>query len=73
MSKKGSGYNPLRAAGLVSIMGLNMAVCIFLGYFLGNLLGGSRGWVVCGILVGLSAGILSCVGLVKRVLEDSDG
>lgn len=71
---KRSGDNPWRAAGLVSVMGLDMAICIFAGVFLGSRLGGgSRGWVVFGLLAGLAAGILSCVYLLKRVLEDPNG
>ncbi|QYR22050.1 AtpZ/AtpI family protein [Paenibacillus sp. sptzw28] len=72
MNKKGMGDNPWRAAGLVGAMGLNFAICIFLGYFVGNLIGESQGWIIGGVLVGLAAGILSCVLLVKVVLEDTD-
>ena len=73
MDKKSKGDNPWRAAGLVGAMGVDLALCITLGYFLGSRLGGSRGWVVFGILAGLAAGILTCVALLRAVLEDSDG
>ncbi|GGF91925.1 hypothetical protein [Paenibacillus abyssi] len=73
MNQKGKGDNPWRAAGLVGVMGLDIAICIYLGYFLGSWLGGSQGWVVLGVLGGLAVGILSCVLLVKKVLEDTDG
>jgi ATP synthase protein I len=73
MNKKGKGDNPWRAAGLVGAMGADVAICVFLGYFLGDRIGGSKGWVAFGILAGLTVGILTCVVLVKRLLEDSDG
>ncbi|WP_313997045.1 AtpZ/AtpI family protein [uncultured Paenibacillus sp.] len=73
MNKKRSDDNPWRAAGLAGVMGLDFAICILLGYFLGDWLGGTRGWIVGGILFGLAAGILSCVILLKRVLGDADG
>ncbi|WP_274362450.1 hypothetical protein [Paenibacillus thermotolerans] len=73
MNKKSNKDNPWRAAGLVGVMGLDVAICITLGFFLGDRIGGSRGWVAFGILAGLAVGILSCVVLLKRLLEDSDG
>ncbi|WP_223298906.1 AtpZ/AtpI family protein [Paenibacillus darwinianus] len=73
MNQKRRDDNPWRAAGLVGVMGIDMAICILLGYFLGDWLGGTRGWIVGGILFGLAAGILSCVILLKRVLGGSDG
>jgi ATP synthase protein I len=73
MDKKGNGDNPWRAAGLVGAMGLDLAICITAGYFLGSRFGGSRGWVAFGILAGLAVGILTCVVLLRSILEDSDG
>jgi len=77
MKQRGKGDNPLRAAGLVGAMGLDIAICIYLGYlagsFAGNRFGGQQGWIVGGVLVGLFVGILSCVLLVKKVLGDTDG
>jgi len=72
MDKKGTGDNPWRAAGLVGAMGLNVALCIFIGYWAGARLGGSPGWVVTGLVVGLLVGILACMALVKAVLGGSD-
>lgn len=76
MKQKGSGDNPWRAAGMVGVMGLDIAVCIFIGYWIGNLarerFGGSEGWIVGGVLFGLAAGILSVILLLKKVLEESD-
>ncbi|RXZ83420.1 hypothetical protein EBB07_06305 [Paenibacillaceae bacterium] len=73
MNGKNNRDNPLRAAGLVTAMGLNIAICMVLGYFVADWLGGSRGWVVLGLVVGLTVGILSCVVLVRKILEDPDG
>jgi uncharacterized membrane protein YhaH (DUF805 family) len=73
MDKKGKGDNPWRAAGMVGVMGADVAICVTLGFFLGRWLGGSTVWVAVGTLVGLAVGILTCVVLVKRLLEDSDG
>ncbi|AGA59878.1 MAG: DUF997 domain-containing protein [Thermobacillus sp.] len=73
MNKKSKGDNPWRAAALVGAMGVNVAVCMTAGYWLGARLGGTPGWVVAGLLGGLLVGILSCVAMVKFVLGDSDG
>ncbi|WP_424766597.1 AtpZ/AtpI family protein [Paenibacillus sp. sgz302251] len=77
MNKKNKRDNPLIAAALVGAMGIQVAVCIFFGYwfgsFLDNRLGDGKGWTIAGILVGLAVGLLSAILLVKKVMEDSDG
>ncbi|MFF2092546.1 AtpZ/AtpI family protein [Paenibacillus sp. NPDC058174] len=77
MNKKSRRDNPLFAAGMVGALGLQVAVCIFLGYWIGSLLGrrlgDEKGWTVGGILVGLAVGILSAILLVKKVMEEADG
>ncbi|XEC95312.1 AtpZ/AtpI family protein [Paenibacillus tarimensis] len=73
MKQKGNGDNPWRAAGLVGVMGLDIALCIYLGYFLGSRFGGTPGWVVLGILSGLAVGILSSVIIIKKALGGTDG
>jgi len=73
MGNKKNGDNPWRAAAMVGAMGVDVAVCVTLGYFLGRWLGGTPAWVAAGTLVGLAVGILTCLMLVKRLLEDSDG
>jgi ATP synthase protein I len=73
MNKKGKDDNPWRAAGMVGAMGVDVAVCVYLGFFLGDRLGGTKGWVAFGIVAGLAVGILTCVLLVKRLLEDPNG
>lgn len=77
MKPKGSKDNPWRAAGLVGVMGLDIAVCLYAGYWLGDFaarrFNGSSGWIALGLFFGLAVGIGSVIFLVKRVLEDSDG
>lgn len=73
MNKRGNEDNPWRAAGLVGVMGIDIAVCMYLGYFIADRLAGTRGWLVFGLVVGLAVGILTCVMLLKRVMEDADG
>ncbi|MBD2845896.1 AtpZ/AtpI family protein [Paenibacillus sp. IB182496] len=73
MKSKRNGEQPWRAAGLVGVMGLDIAVCMCLGYYLGDWLGDSRGWVVFGLLFGLFVGIFSCIMLIKKIVEDTDG
>lgn len=65
--------NPLLAAGMVGALGLNVAICMVLGYFAGDWLGGSKGWTAVGLIAGLAVGILSCVMLVRKVLGNTDG
>jgi Putative F0F1-ATPase subunit (ATPase_gene1). len=69
--------NPWVAAGLVGALGLNVAVCILIGYYAGryaaDTFGGGSGWLVGGILLGLAAGIFSAVMLVLKVMGGSDG
>jgi ATP synthase protein I len=77
MSKKNRRDNPLLAAGLVGALGIQVAICIFLGYWIGayldGRLGSEKGWTIGGILVGLAVGLLSAILLVKKVMEESDG
>ncbi|WP_141506533.1 AtpZ/AtpI family protein [Paenibacillus luteus] len=77
MNKKDRRDNPLFAAGLVGALGVQVAVCIFLGYWigssLGNRFGDAKGWSLGGILVGLAVGLLSAILLVKKVMEEADG
>jgi hypothetical protein len=72
MNKKSNGDNPWRAAGFVGVMGIDIAICVSLGYFLGDRFGGSRGWVAFGVLIGLAVGIFTCVILLRRILEDTN-
>lgn len=76
MTKKSKKDNPLLAAGLVGALGIQVAVCIFLGYWAGAYMSdrsGKTGWVVGGVLIGLAVGIVSAILIVKKVMEDSNG
>jgi len=67
---------PLVMAGLIGAMGLQVAACILIGYWLGAYVSditGSKGWLVGGVLIGLAFGIGSAILVVLKVLEDSDG
>jgi len=76
MNGKSKKDNPLVAAALVGALGVDVAVCIVGGYWIGrvcsNRFGGNE-WMIGGLLVGLAVGILSAILIVKKVLEDTDG
>ena len=68
--------NPWKAAGMVGALGIEVVVFVLLGYFCGSYISrltGHTGWVIGGVLVGFSLGIVGAVLMVRRVLEDSDG
>lgn len=66
--------NPWRAAGLVGLVGADIAICTVLGYVVGRYLagrfGGGAGWVLGGVIVGLALGIVSVALLLGKFLED---
>ncbi|GIP19046.1 hypothetical protein J40TS1_46880 [Paenibacillus montaniterrae] len=66
---------PLVVAGLIGAMGVQVAICILIGYWLGTYVSdwtGSKGWIVGGVLTGLAFGIGSAILVVLKVLEGSD-
>jgi len=76
MNGKSKRDNPLVAAALVGALGIDVAICILGGYWIGSLCSnrfGGNGWIAGGLIVGLAVGILSAVLIVKKVLEDTDG
>lgn len=80
MSKKphNNGDSPWRAAALVSVMGINVAICLIGGYWIGNWLSGLFGgsalaWKAGGFFVGLIVAVWSVVQLVRKALGDADG
>ncbi|MFX3634109.1 MAG: AtpZ/AtpI family protein [Candidatus Pristimantibacillus sp.] len=77
MNHKNRRDNPLIAAGLVGALGVQVAICIFLGYWIGSYLDRhfdtGSGWTIGGILFGMAVGLISAVLIVKKVLEDSNG
>lgn len=74
MNKRDPSNQPWRAAALVGALGLDVAVCTLVGYFLGSLagehLGNTKAWLLGGVLTGLFIGILTAILVVKKVLED---
>lgn len=66
---------PLVVAGLIGAMGMQIAICILIGYWVGTYISdwtGSKGWLVGGVLTGLALGIGSAILVVLKLLEGSD-
>ncbi|KIL37986.1 hypothetical protein SD70_29540 [Gordoniibacillus kamchatkensis] len=58
--------NPWRAAALTSAIGIDLAVCLGAGYWLGGLLsGGSMTGSIVGLVVGLGAAVVSIYLMIK--------
>lgn len=76
MNQPNPNDNPWKAAGLVGILGVDLAICVLLGYYGGAYIsertGGHKMWVIAGLLLGLAAGIVSGIFLIKRFLEDTN-
>jgi|GEM_PF-769599 len=76
MKKKSNKDNPLLAAGLVGMLGFQVALCIFLGYLGGKYVAerfNMTGWIVGGVLIGLAVGIISAILVIMKVMGGSDG
>jgi hypothetical protein len=79
MSEKphNNGHFPWRAAALVGAMGINVAVCLVGGYWLGDWMAGRWGghplaWKAGGFVAGLAVAAWSVVRLVQKALGDAD-
>ncbi|MFC4100435.1 hypothetical protein [Paenibacillus xanthanilyticus] len=72
MKPKSSGDNPWRALALVGALGFEVAICTLLGFWITKWIFGTTGWMITGIFIGLAAGILAAVWLVRKALEGSD-
>lgn len=63
-----------RAAGLVSAVGVNIAVCTLLGFYgggwLGEWLGGGPIWSAIGVLIGIFVGFVGAFMMIRKVLEE---
>ncbi|MDO3680962.1 AtpZ/AtpI family protein [Paenibacillus ehimensis] len=75
MNEKDPYNQPWRAAALVSALGIDIVVCTTIGYFIGSLAdkhwgGGTKTWVIGGVLIGFAIGIFTVVLVLKRFLED---
>lgn len=64
--------SPWKALSIVSIIGIDLAVCTILGYWLGSRvdrwLGTEPVWLIAGVFAGLGAGVLSIIPMVKKYL-----
>ncbi|GIP40934.1 hypothetical protein J31TS4_42140 [Paenibacillus sp. J31TS4] len=76
MKKSGFDNSPWRAAGLVGAVGIDIVVCMLLGYFAGSwmsgYMGGNKLWIAGGLLAGLFIGILNVIFLIKFFLEETN-
>ncbi|MNW26041.1 putative F0F1-ATPase subunit [compost metagenome] len=72
---KDSG-NVWKAASVVSVLGVNLVVCVYGGFLLGNFLGNRFGhlgiWIAVSVIVGLVAGISNVALVIRKVLRDNN-
>jgi VIT1/CCC1 family predicted Fe2+/Mn2+ transporter len=68
--------NPWKAMGLVSAVGVDLAVCMWAGYaagaFVDQKLGNHMLWSLIGLGVGLVTGIFTVILLIKRFTGDDN-
>ncbi|WP_145139591.1 AtpZ/AtpI family protein [Paenibacillus sp. Y412MC10] len=68
--------SPLKYAGLVSAIGIDLAACTLGGFYLGSWLdkiwGGPGLWIAFGVLLGLAIGGVSVFMITKAVMGESD-
>jgi ATP synthase protein I len=72
-SKPPEDINPWKTAGLVMGLGVELAVCVGLGWWLGSEYDnrfGTRYGYLTGVVIGLVAGIGSAVVLIRKFTED---
>lgn len=77
MNEKRNDDNPWKAAALVGALGIDVGICIFLGYWLGSMagerFGDPKSWMLSGLFVGLAVGIFSAILIVRKVMKGTDG
>ncbi|MFD2615496.1 AtpZ/AtpI family protein [Paenibacillus gansuensis] len=75
--KPDSNSSPWRAISLVSLIGADLVVCLLIGFYLGryvsDLMNGQPIFIAAGVILGLAAGILSIVYILKRFTEEPNG
>lgn len=73
----GGGSNPWRAIGMASAIGADLVVSMGAGFGLGllmkNWFGGHPGWIVLGIMLGFSAGVIGLIWLLRFYMEERNG
>lgn len=77
MSEPANHAKIWKAAGLVSAIGADIAVCTVLGFYGGRMLGGWLGneaaWTAFGVLFGILLGFTTVFLIIRKVLEEQDG
>ncbi|REK66547.1 MAG: hypothetical protein C6P35_07735 [Cohnella sp.] len=74
MNKKGNEDNPWRALALFGALGFEVGLSTVAGYLIGSWIGPhSSGWKIAGVFMGLAAGLLIAILLVKKALENKNG
>lgn len=67
-------HSPWKALSLVTIISIDLAVCTIIGYWLGHKLdmwSGLSPWgTIAGVFLGLTAGVLSIIPVIKKYLGD---
>jgi ATP synthase protein I len=67
---KNPNENPWRAMALVGAVGIDFAFCTFGGFWIGrqisNWTNGHQLWILFGLLLGMSAGVVSVIYLIKQ-------
>ncbi|MFB5759917.1 AtpZ/AtpI family protein [Paenibacillus medicaginis] len=73
---RNDGGNPWKAIGLVSALGIDLAVCAFAGFYAGGWLdeklGGTGIWIAVSVLAGLAVGGISVAMVIRKVLRNSN-
>ncbi len=68
MKQRRSQDSPWRAIGLVSAIGVDLVVCILVGFYLGRYamesFGGNPLWLAAGVVAGIAIGIVSVVFMI---------
>ena len=71
MKESGS---PWKALSLVTIIGIDIAACTLIGYWLGSKVDAwleiSPFGLIAGVFIGLAGGVLSIIPVVKKYLGD---
>ncbi|MBD2863582.1 AtpZ/AtpI family protein [Paenibacillus sp. IB182363] len=77
MRNPNNNDSPWRLLGWFGVAGMNVAICVVIGYFLGKWLsewlGGGPIWSAVGALTGLVVGVVNIVYFIKKLTEETDG